>query len=154
MAVCDTSGKDRNNHGVSIPFGAFCAWSVLFTCVVFFSWFFRRVRPWKEEEAVPAWCRSVNSVQGKILLVGKIFYICVSLWHHHLSESRTHPLLLSDILGDTITPYNVRSHCIPLFWNHHLFVLYQCEFLHIRLISWALKKSPYMYIWNESDDEL
>lgn len=37
MAVCDTSGKDRNNHVVSIPFGTFCACSVLsFICLLLF----------------------------------------------------------------------------------------------------------------------
>lgn len=61
----------------------------------------------KEEEAVPAWCRSVNFVPGKIQLV----QAKLSLSEYPVVKTLDvkSVFFLTDILGDTITPYNVST---------------------------------------------
>lgn len=67
---------------------------------------------------MPVWCRNVNSVPGKILLVGT--NMCSTFSTHHLrlinnklinkKEITLTVLYPPDILADTVTPYNVRTH--------------------------------------------
>lgn len=71
-----------------------------------FIYFHRRVCHWKEGEVVPAWCKSANFVPGKIQLVS---------WCYSYEVYKTYcdsniVYLFTDILEDTITPYNVSSH--------------------------------------------